>query len=96
MNKKDFLKKLSNQLSDDEYTSITLSDDDDSISSFVDTGSYAYNALVSGSIYKGIPGNRVTTLVGESNTGKCARGTETIEIYCDEKTLRRIKSKLKI
>lgn len=70
MTKTDFLKKLSNQLSDDDFDSIVLDEDDDTISSFVDTGSYAYNALVSGSIYGGIPGNRVTTLAGESSTGK--------------------------
>ena len=38
--------------------------------SFVDTGSYIFNALVSGSIYGGIPSNKVTALAGESSTGK--------------------------
>ena len=38
--------------------------------SFVDTGSYIFNALVSGSIYGGIPSNKVTALAGESTTGK--------------------------
>jgi RecA/RadA recombinase len=38
--------------------------------SFVDTGSYILNALISGSIYGGLPANKITALAGESSTGK--------------------------
>ena len=38
--------------------------------SYIDTGSYIFNALVSGSIYGGIPSNKITALAGESSTGK--------------------------
>jgi len=37
---------------------------------FVDTGSYIFNGLVSGSIYGGIPSNKITAIAGESSTGK--------------------------
>ena len=37
---------------------------------FIDTGSYLFNALVSGSIKGGVPGNKITALAGESSTGK--------------------------
>jgi len=37
---------------------------------YIDTGSYTLNALLSGSIYKGLPGNKITALAGESSTGK--------------------------
>lgn len=40
------------------------------IESFVDTGSYIINALVSGSIFGGFPSNKITALAGESGTGK--------------------------
>ena len=40
------------------------------VTSFVDTGSYIFNAVVSGSIFGGIPSNKVTALAGESSTGK--------------------------
>jgi len=40
------------------------------ISGFVDTGSYVFNALVGGSIYSGIPQNKITAIAGESATGK--------------------------
>ena len=37
---------------------------------YVDTGSYIFNALVSGSLFGGLPSNKVTALAGESSTGK--------------------------
>jgi RecA/RadA recombinase len=40
------------------------------IESFVDTGSYIFNALVSGSLFGGIPSNKITAIAGESGTGK--------------------------
>ena len=40
------------------------------VTSFVDTGSYIFNAVVSGSLFGGIPTNKVTALAGESSTGK--------------------------
>lgn len=40
------------------------------VTSYTDTGSYILNALISGSIYKGLPGNKITALAGESATGK--------------------------
>ena len=40
------------------------------ITDYVDTGSYIFNALVSGSLFGGLPSNKVTALAGESSTGK--------------------------
>jgi RecA/RadA recombinase len=40
------------------------------VTDYVDTGSYIFNALCSGSIYGGLPANKVTALAGESSTGK--------------------------
>ena len=40
------------------------------VSGYVDTGSYIFNALVSGSLYGGIPQNKITAIAGESATGK--------------------------
>ena len=37
---------------------------------YIDTGSFIFNALVSGSIYGGVPGNKITAIAGESSTGK--------------------------
>ena len=40
------------------------------VDEWFDTGSYAMNAIISGSLYGGIPKGRVTLLAGESMTGK--------------------------
>ena len=40
------------------------------VESFIDTGSYALNALLSGDIHGGLPGNKITAFAGESATGK--------------------------
>lgn len=40
------------------------------ITGYVDTGAYIFNALVSGSLFGGLPSNKVTALAGESSTGK--------------------------
>jgi len=40
------------------------------VDSFIDTGSYVFNALLSGSIHGGLAGNKITALAGESATGK--------------------------
>lgn len=40
------------------------------VDSFVDTGSMVLNALISGSLYGGVPVGRVTVLAGESKVGK--------------------------
>ena len=62
-----FLKDLIKDIGDEHST---LAKDIDETENFVDTGSYIFNALVSGSIYGGISGNKITALAGESSTGK--------------------------
>lgn len=37
---------------------------------YIDTGSFALNALLSGSIYKGFPGNRIVGFAGPTSAGK--------------------------
>ena len=40
------------------------------VDGYIDTGSYIFNALLSGSIYGGIPNNKITAIAGETSTGK--------------------------
>jgi RecA/RadA recombinase len=40
------------------------------VTGFINSGSYSLNALLSGSIYNGLPANKVTALAGEPSTGK--------------------------
>tara|TARA_R100000329_G_scaffold61330_3_gene54737 strand:+ start:359 stop:1363 length:1005 start_codon:yes stop_codon:yes gene_type:complete len=66
----DFLKSIVKEI-DNEYASVVsdgvAAGDCDS---FIDTGCYLFNALVSGSIRGGIPANKITAIAGESSTGK--------------------------
>ena len=55
---------------DNEYAGLLSEGGVGDIDSFVDTGSYIFNALCSGSIYGGVPSNKITALAGESGTGK--------------------------
>ena len=66
----DFLKNIVKEAGN-EYASIV----DDGVETgdnleFIDTGSYIFNALLSGSIHGGLPSNKITALAGESATGK--------------------------
>ena len=40
------------------------------VNEYINTGSYILNALLSGSIHKGLPSNKITAFAGESATGK--------------------------
>ena len=40
------------------------------VDNYIDTGSYVFNALLSGSIHGGLPANKITAIAGESATGK--------------------------
>jgi|TARA_B100001093_G_scaffold484840_1_gene518650 RecA/RadA recombinase len=65
-----FLKDVASEIGN-EYASLVsdgISAGD--TSGYIDTGSYIFNALCSGSIYGGVPGNKITAIAGESSTGK--------------------------
>lgn len=63
----DFLKDIIKEIGG-EYAS--LASDIEETETYVDTGSYIFNALVSGSIFGGVSGNKITAIAGESSTGK--------------------------
>jgi RecA/RadA recombinase len=63
----DFIKDILKDIGDD-YAS--LAKDIDESETYVDTGSYIFNALVSGSIMGGVSANKITAIAGESSTGK--------------------------
>ena len=66
----DFLKTIIKN-SGNEYAGIASDGIEGSdVTGFIDTGSYVFNALLSGSLYGGIPNNKIMALAGESATGK--------------------------
>jgi RecA/RadA recombinase len=62
-----FLKSLIKEIGDEHAS---LASDIQESEEYVDTGSYVFNALCSGSIFGGISRNKITALAGESSTGK--------------------------
>ena len=54
------------------------------IDSFIDTGSYSFNALLSGSIYGGMPSNRITAIAGEAATGKTFFALGIVKAFLDK------------
>jgi RecA/RadA recombinase len=70
MNMSNFLKDIIKETGN-EYAGL-VSDGIDSadVTSFIDTGSYSFNALLSGTIYGGMPSNKITAIAGEAATGK--------------------------
>ena len=65
----DFLDDLIN-VSGNEYASKVSDGMLGKVNDYIDTGSYILNALLSGSIYRGLPSNKITAFAGESATGK--------------------------
>lgn len=61
----DVLKVLEN-----EYATVADEGTSADVVGFIDTGSYALNALYSGSIFGGMPANKISALAGEEATGK--------------------------
>ncbi len=53
------------------------------VTDWIDTGSYAFNALVSGSVFGGLPSNKITALAGESTTGKTFFALSLVKNFLD-------------
>ena len=66
----EFLKDIIKETGNEYATLASEGVDAGDVSSFVDTGCYSLNALLSGSIYGGMPGNKITAIAGEAATGK--------------------------
>ena len=76
----DFLKDIVKEIGG-EYTQLAA--DIDETERYVDTGSYIFNALVSGSIFGGVSGNKITAIAGESSTGKTFFSLAVVKNFLD-------------
>jgi len=76
----DFLKDIVKEIGDD-FTQ--LASDIEETERYVDTGSYIFNGLVSGSIYGGVSGNKITAIAGESSTGKTFFSLAVVKNFLD-------------
>ena len=66
----DFLKDIIKHTGNEYAALVSDGVEAGDVESFIDTGSFIFNALLSGSIYGGLPANKITALAGESATGK--------------------------
>ena len=66
-----------------EYADVVANGTAADFDQFIDTGSYVFNAIVSGSIYGGIPSNKITALAGESSTGKTFYAISIVKNFLD-------------
>jgi len=76
----DFLKDIVKEIGDD-FTK--LASDIVETETYVDTGSYIFNALVSGSVFGGVSGNKITAIAGESSTGKTFFSLAVVKNFLD-------------
>jgi RecA/RadA recombinase len=75
-----FLKDIVKEIGG-EYTQ--LASDIVENETYVDTGSYIFNALVSGSIFGGVSGNKITAIAGETSTGKTFFSLAVVKNFLD-------------
>jgi RecA/RadA recombinase len=80
----DFLKQIIKS-SGNEYASV-VSDGvaAGDVDNFIDTGSYIFNALLSGSLKGGLPSNKITAIAGESATGKTYFALGMVKQFLDD------------
>ena len=76
----DFLTDIVKEIGDD-FTK--LASDIEENETFVDTGSYIFNAMCSGSIFGGVSGNKITAIAGESSTGKTFFALAVVKNFLD-------------
>jgi len=76
----DFLKDIVKEIGDD-YTKLAA--DIEGEERFIDTGSYIFNGLVSGSIFGGVSSNKITAIAGESSTGKTYFSLAVVKNFLD-------------
>ena len=71
--------------SENKYSSVVADGiEGNDLSGYVDTGVYALNALLSGSLYGGLQNNKITALAGSSSTGKTFFCLSMIKTYLEE------------
>ncbi len=76
----DFLKDIVKEIGDD-FTQLAADIDEEE--QYIDTGSYIFNGLVSGSIYGGVSSNKITVIAGESSTGKTFFSLAVVKNFLD-------------
>ena len=80
----DFLKDIIKETGNEYATLVSVGVEAGDVDSFIDTGSLAFNALLSGSIYGGMPSNKITAIAGEAATGKTFFALGIVKAFLDK------------
>ena len=75
-----FLKDFISDIGDEHATIASTIDETEE---YLDSGSYIFHALVSGSIHGGFSGNKITAIAGESSTGKTFFSLAVVRNFLD-------------
>ena len=76
----DLLNEIVKEIGSD-YAKIASNEED--TEQYIDTGSYVFNGLVSGSIVGGVSSNRITAIAGETSTGKTFFSLAVVKNFLD-------------
>lgn len=76
----DFIKATGNEYAGIASEGVMAGD----VASWLDTGSYALNALISGSIFKGLPSNRITAVGSHEGAGKSFLALSLVKNFLQE------------
>ena len=80
----DFLKDIIKETGNEYATLVSEGVEAGDVDSFIDTGSYTLNALLSGSINGGMPSNKITAIAGEAATGKTFFALGIVKSFLDK------------
>ena len=80
----DFLKDIIKETGNEYATLVSEGVEAGDVDSFIDTGSLAFNALLSGSIHGGMPSNKITAIAGEAATGKTFFALGIVKAFLDK------------
>ena len=76
----DFLKEIVKEIGSD-YAQVAA--DRETTEAYIDTGSFIFNGLVSGSISGGVSSSRITAIAGETSTGKTYFALAVVKNFLD-------------
>ena len=80
----DFLKDVIKETGNEYASLVSEGLDAGDVDSFIDTGSYTFNALLSGTIFGGLPSNKITAIAGEAETGKTFFALGIVKHFLDK------------
>ena len=83
MSSHDFLQNAIKEAGNEYAALVTDGVEAGDVDSYIDTGSYIFNALLSGSLHGGLPSNKITALAGESATGKTYFAMGIVKTFLD-------------